>query len=176
MSNCKFLKKFIIIISLFFLTPSYSKDSIVKVDIDFIINKSLAGESIMSQINEINKKNQKTFDKIESELKKEEEILISQKNIIDQIKFDEKVKIFTTKISDYKKKRKLAMNKLSKKKIEAQKNLINSLTPILADYADKNSISYIIPKQSIIMGKSELDLTKIILEKFNSKVKSINLK
>ena len=107
---------------------------------------------------------------------KEEEKLISQKNILDKVKFDEKAKIFTKKISKYKKNRNLAINKLSKQKLEAQKNLINLLTPILADYADKNSISYLIPKQSIIMGKTELDLTKIILEIFNSKVKRINLK
>ena len=172
----RFFKYFIIIISLFYFTNSYSNESIFYVDINFIVNKSLAGKSIISQIDEINKKNQNIFDKKESELMKEEKKLISQKNILDKVKFDEKAKIFTKKISEYKKNRNLAINKLSKQKLEAQKNLINLLTPILADYADKNSISYLIPKQSIIMGKTELDLTKIILEIFNSKVKIINLK
>jgi len=171
-----FFKYFIIIISLFYFTNSYSNESIFYVDINFIVNKSLAGKSIISKIDEINKKNQNIFDKKESELMKEEKKLISQKNILDKVKFDEKTKIFTKKISKYKKYRNLAINKLSKQKLEAQKNLINLLTPILADYADKNSISYLIPKQSIIMGKTELDLTKTFLEIFNSKVKSINLK
>jgi Skp family chaperone for outer membrane proteins len=57
----------------------------------------------------------------------------------------------------------------------AQKNLTDKLTLILAEYADKNSISYIIPKQNIIIGKTELDLTNIILEILNSKIKNIDL-
>ena len=59
------------------------------------------------------------------------------------------------------------------KKNNSKKKLIETLTPILAEYSQKNSISYIIPKQSIIIGKSELDLTKTILEILNSKIKKI---
>ena len=65
---------------------------------------------------------------------------------------------------------------LSNKKIEAQKVLVKALTPILAEYSKNNSISYIIPKQNIIIGNSELDLTKTILEILVSKVKNIELK
>ena len=68
-----------------------------------------------------------------------------------------------------------AVNDISKMKNNSQKKLIDTLTPILAEYAQKNSISYIIPKQSIIIGKSELDLTKTIIEILNSKIKKIKL-
>ena len=58
----------------------------------------------------------------------------------------------------------------------AQANLIESITPILTDYSSKNSISYILPKKNIIIGKSELDITKIILDLLDSKVKNIKVK
>ena len=61
-------------------------------------------------------------------------------------------------------------------KNNAQISLINTLTTILSEYAEKNSISYIIPKKSIIIGQSELNLTNIILDILDSKIKNIKLK
>ena len=47
--------------------------------------------------------------------------------------------------------------------------------PILMDYSSEKSISFILPKQSIIIGKSELDITKDIVVILNKKIKSIKL-
>ena len=54
--------------------------------------------------------------------------------------------------------------------------LINSITPILADYAKKNDISMVISKQNIIMGQIELDITNDILKLINKKITNIKLK
>ena len=67
-------------------------------------------------------------------------------------------------------------NELNQKKIRAQGQLINLLTPLLAEYSKEKSISYIIPKKNIIIGKTELDLTKIIIVLLNDKIQKIELK
>ena len=41
------------------------------------------------------------------------------------------------------------------------------LQPILSEYANKNSISILIQKKNIIIGKTELDITKDILKILN---------
>ena len=64
---------------------------------------------------------------------------------------------------------------LSNSRNDAQKNLLNALTPIMAKYSKANSISLILPKQSIIIGKKEYDLTNTILKIMDNEVKSINL-
>ena len=64
---------------------------------------------------------------------------------------------------------------LSNSRNDAQKNLLNALTPIMANYSKANSISLILPKQSIIIGKKEYDLTSIILKIIDNEVKSIKL-
>ena len=69
----------------------------------------------------------------------------------------------------------ILFNQISKIKNNAQKKLIETLTPILTDYAKNNSISYIIPKNNILIGKKELDITNTILEILNSKIKNIKL-
>ena len=152
-----------------------SNNNIYYVDIDFIMNNSLAGKSILKKLNEINKSNQNEFQKIQKNLLDKEKKIISKKNILSKQEYLKEAELFKKKVEDYKLSRNKKINDISKMKNNSQKKLIETLTPILAEYAQKNSISYIIPKQSIIIGKSELDLTKTIIEILNSKIKKIKL-
>ena len=58
---------------------------------------------------------------------------------------------------------------LDKMKINAQSKLINVINNILVDYSEKNSISIIINKKSIIIGHSSSDITDKILKITNNK-------
>jgi Skp family chaperone for outer membrane proteins len=70
----------------------------------------------------------------------------------------------------------MAAEDINNSKIVAQKELVVILTGILSEYSKKNSIKYIISKESIIIGKSDLDVTKKIFELLNVKIKKIKLK
>jgi len=176
MFSNKFLKLIIFFVIIFYSNIAIANDKIYYIDIDTLMNNSLAGKSIAKQLNKNDKSNNENFKKLEENLKNEETKLISQKNILKKDEYQKKVELFKQKISKYKNKRNTAINNLSKKRIEGQKIFISQLMPILSEYSEKNSISYIIPKQTIIIGKTELDLTKKILKILDSKVKSIKLK
>ena len=45
----------------------------------------------------------------------------------------------------------------------------------MTEYTKKNSISLVITKQSIIIGKTELDVTNDILELLNKKITKLEL-
>ena len=152
-----------------------SNNNIYFIDIDFIMNNSLAGKSIIKELDEINKSSQNKFKKIEKNLLDEEKKIISKKNILNEQEYLKETELFKKKVEDYKLSRNKKINDISVMKNNSQKKLTEILTPILAEYAKKNSISYIIPKQNIIIGKSELDLTKAIIEILNSKIKKIKL-
>ena len=171
----KFLRYPLILFLVFYTNTALSNNDIYFVDIDFLMNNSLAGKSIIKKLDEKNKSSQGKFQNTEKNLKEEENKIIAKKNILSKQEYLKEVKSFTKKVEDYKLSRNKIINDISKMKNRAQKNLVNALTPILAEYAEKNSILYIIPKQSIIIGKSELDLTNTILEILNSKIKKINL-
>jgi len=160
----------------FFFNLAVSNDSIYFIDLEFIMNNSVAGKSIIKQLEQKNKLNLKIFEKTESSLKDEENKLIAQKNIIEKIEFEKKINQFKKKVSDYREKRSIASSNFLKQKDKAQQNLINKLSPILDDYSKNNAISFILPKQSIILGKTELDLTKEIIIILNKKIKTIKLK
>ena len=152
-----------------------SNNNIYYIDIDFIMNNSLAGKSIIKGLEEISKSNKNEFQKIQKNLLDEEKKIISKKNILSKQEYLKEAELFKKKVEDYKLSRNKKINDISVMKNNSQKKLTEILTPILAEYAKKNSISYIIPKQNIIIGKSELDLTKAIIEILNSKIKKINL-
>ena len=51
--------------------------------------------------------------------------------------------------------------------------MVNS---ILIKYSDEKSISMIFPKKSMIIGKSELDITDEIIKVINSEIKEFKIK
>ena len=174
------IKKFsIYLISLFiFFYPTIvlPDNNIYFVDIDYLMNNSLAGKSIIIKLDEKTKFNKKKFEESEKNLQNEETRIISKKNILSEEEYIKEVQLFKKKVEDYKLSRNKTINQISKIKNDAQITLIELLTPILTDYANKNSISYIIPKQNIIIGKKELDITNSILKILNSKIKNIKIK
>ena len=166
----------ILILNFFISNAVLSNESIYYIDMQFIMNNSLAGKSIVNQLEKKSKYLNKNFKKTESNLKKEDTKIVSQKNVISKSEFSKKVSLFNQNVSKYQVERRDILNELSKQKVQAQNNLIQELTPILSDYAKKNKISFILPKQNIIIGKSELDLTKNIITILDKKIKSIKLK
>ena len=160
---------------LFYTNIALSNNNIYYLDINYLMNNSLAGKSITKKLDEKTKFNKKKFEEIEKNLQTEEKNIISKKNVFSEKEYLKEVRLFKKKIEDYKLSRNKTINQITKIRNVAQRSLNKSLTPILAEYAKKNSISYIIPKQNIIIGKKELDITNSILEILNSKIKSIEL-
>tara|TARA_B100000787_G_scaffold168105_1_gene156211 strand:+ start:204 stop:734 length:531 start_codon:yes stop_codon:yes gene_type:complete len=171
----KNLKYIFFVYILFYFNISISAEKIFFIDMDFIMNNSLAGKSIIKQLSVQKQKNIKTFKNIEKKLNDDETKIIEQKKIIDQNEYNKKIRIFKTHVSNYKKMRNDLNNELSNKKNDAQKNILEILTPILANYSKENSISLILPKQNIIIGKKEFDLTNVILKILDTEVKNIKL-
>ena len=99
-----------------------------------------------------------------------------QKKITDKDEYEKKIIIFRNKVIDLKKLGIKKANSLKKEKLEAKASLFDSITPIIVDYAKENSASIIFDKKNIVLGKSELDITKDILKILNAKIKNIKLK
>ena len=68
-----------------------------------------------------------------------------------------------------------ARENINKLRIEATSKLISKLSPILQEYAKKNSISLILQKKNIIMGKKEIEITEEILSITNNEIKDIKI-
>ena len=162
---------FFILISI----PVYSSEKIVYLDVEKIMQSSLAGKSIVAQLK---KKREVTISKLkkkEKDIIDKEKKLISQKNVLSKEDFENKIKELRSEISNFQKERNKTSNEIAKQRINASTKLLAKLTPILEEYSKKNSIRIIVQKKHIVMGKKEDDITKDILDLVNQKVKSIKL-
>ena len=169
-------KLFFFIISTFLLfTKSSYSENLAYVDIEFIMNNSLAGKSITQNLEKSFKDKDSKLNNIENELKEKEKNLVSQKNILKEDEFKKKVEILKKEIKTYKDTRKKVLNEFNSKKIESTKILLSKLNPILADYSKENSIDIIFQKKNIVIGKKTLDITEDIVNILNAKVKKIEI-
>ena len=170
-----FLRFFFIIFIIFCSSSSYSESLIVFIDMDKIMLQSKAGKSITIQLEKLHKNNIDTFKKKEEKLKNKESSIVSQKNVLSNEEFEKKINSLRKEANEYRIKRRDLIDSLTKKRVDAQNKLIKTINPILADYSKKNSISMIIQKKNIIIGKSELEITDDILEILNKSLKTIDL-
>ena len=171
------MKKILISILLFILilAPGYSSEKIVYLDVEKIMQQSIAGKSIIAQLKKKRELSISKFKKKEKEIIDKEKKLISQKNVLSKEEFESKIKELRNEISNYQKERNKTSNEIAKQRVNASTKLIKKLSPILEEYSKKNSIKIIVQKKHIVMGKKEDDITKDILDLVNQKVKSIKL-
>ena len=167
--------KFFLLIIFFPLNQVYAAENIVYLDIEKLIHSSQAGKIINENIKKNHKTNLDIFEKKENELKEEESKIISQKNILNEEEFKNKIANLKKKVINYQNERKQKIDELKILKSVLTKKLLSHINPIMAEYSDKNSISLIVDKKIIVLGKIELDITEKIINLLNEKVKEIKL-
>jgi outer membrane protein len=172
----KFIKFLLIIFIIFSYNIANTKEVIVFCDMDYIINNSIAGKNFSIKLEKKNKSNLESLKKIEKELKDKELNILKQKNVLSKDEYEKKVIDLKKEVIIFNKSKKNKFNEINKMKLDAKIFLIKKLNTILSDYSKENSISIILPKNNIIIGKSELDITEKIIKIINQEVKKIELK
>ena len=173
----RLFKKFIFFIFFFLnINFSYAETNIVYLDLDFIFSNSLVGKYINLEIEKKHKQNIENFKKEEKALKDEEIKIISQRNILKNDEFEKKINELRNKVNLYRKHRQASINNLNQLRIDSTNKILQVVNPILTEYSKKNSISMIVQKKYIVIGKSELNITQVILDQLNDKIKKIELK
>tara|TARA_B100000886_G_scaffold284242_1_gene208583 strand:+ start:240 stop:764 length:525 start_codon:yes stop_codon:yes gene_type:complete len=157
------------------LITGAARSQIVYINMEKLFKESMAGISLNKEISKINNFNEKNIKKIETEIKSEDENINSQKNILNEEELKKKIAILNNKIKEYQKLIKKNKNNLNKKKVEGTNIILNTLKPILSEYSEKNSISMVLQKQNVIIGKKELDITEDIILILNEKIKKIDI-
>ena len=170
--------KFFLFLSLFnviLISPSKSENvSIAFVDVQKILSESNSGKKFQKSISDKVNKNLKIVQKEEKDLKNQESEILKQKNILSKEELDNKITKFQKEVQTFRNKKKKFDTDISKERSKFVNKMFEYLNKILANYASEKSISLIVQKKNILIGKSELDITKDILKIFNDQVKSIN--
>ena len=141
------MKKFFIFIFFWNINLSYANENIFYIDINYILENSIVGKSINTQIKKIQNKENENFKIEEKKLIEKEKKLISQKNILDEKQFKIELDKHKKNLSNYRNQKKDFIDNLNKKKTDYLKIVLNSLNPIISKYVEENEISLVLQKK-----------------------------
>lgn len=141
-----------------------------------LINKSIAGININKKINELKEIKTAKIKKAESILKKKQDDLLNQKNIITREVYNEKLVLLNKEINEFNKMRNLELNDFENKKKQYTNKLLKAINPMLQKYVQSKNISILLQKKNIILGANEFDITSDVLKILNDEIKEISIK
>ena len=99
-----------------------------------------------------------------------------KKNILSKEEYGKKMNSLRKKNIDYQTERRSSIDKITMLRSEARGTLLEKLKPILAAYIKENDVSIIVDKKYTLGGGPENEITKVIVEKLNKDLPSLNLK
>jgi outer membrane protein len=172
----KTLHPSILIIFLFFTNLAFSEQKIAFINMDKVISTSNSGSSILKQLNDLNNKNLQFLKKEEKKFKEKESKLISQKNIISDVDFQNKINELKSEIKNYNQNRNKMLKDFNKLKVDNTNNLLKLINPILVEFSNDKEISIILQKKNLVVAKTELDITDEVIKIINSKIKEFKIK
>ena len=172
----KYLVKFIVV-TFFVLICTYSQaeQKTVYIDMKYVLNNCKAGKAAQDYLAKTFKDNQKKFADTEKKLKEQETNLLAKKNDLSKESYKKEADTLRNNVLEYQTSRRKAVDEIAKKRSGARKKLLDGLTPILEAYTEENGISLVVDKKYLVMGDSDLDITKLIIEKLNKALPSIKL-
>ena len=168
-----YLKKLftILIVLIIFMTTSYSQDKIVYLDLDNVVNTTIAGKSIINKLEKSKKAALLKFEKKEKELKKIEDEIKKQKNIISELELKKKLVDFRKEVNIFRQDRQKVINEFNnKKKIEFEE-FFKKITPIIEKYVNEKDIDMVLDRKNIFVVTKKKDITQEIINIIDSKIK-----
>ena len=170
------MKKINLIFFFIILTNfAYSEDKVVYLDVNLLLSESEVGKYVNSNLKKISDDNIEVYKNFEAELKSDEEKLLTQQNILKKEDYEKKLSELRNKFKSYQDKKNNKNKELNLLRNNAGNKILKNINEIMTEYSKKNSISLVITKQSIIIGKTELDVTNDILELLNKKITKLEL-
>ena len=166
-------KNFVYILIIFFSIISISKSSenIAYLDLDNIVKNTKAGKSIINKLKVSKDSALKKFEQKEKELKKVEEDINKQKNVLSKEELKNKILDFRKEIASFRKDREKLNNDLNIKRIQELEKFFKKITPIIAEYVEKKNIDIVLDKKNIFLANKNNDISNEIIKLINEKIK-----
>ena len=171
-----FVKFFVVTFFLLICTHTFAEQKIVVLDLTYVLNNSKAGKDAQEFLKKTFNENTKKYSDIEEALRKEESDLLAKKATLNKEEYTKKMNSLRKRSIDYQSERRAAIDKLTTQRAKARETLINKIDPILKVYIKENNISLVADRKFILGGAPDYDITKIIVEKLNKELPSLNLK
>ncbi len=157
----------LILIFIISSVPSLADEDIVYLDVQYIIDKSDLGKFYKDKINIKMNKNYSKIKINQTEINELENEIKSKKNILKKDELKVKIDKLNELILKYQKEKRKIDIDINKKKKEYSSKILKILNPLITNYVEKNNISLVINKKSVLVGAKSQDITFKILNILN---------
>ena len=167
------LKKFITIFTVIFIfvSNSYGQDHIVYLDLDNVVSNTKAGKLILKKLEKSKDSALSKFKNKEQELKKIENEINKQKNIISDDELKKKLFEFRKELTVFRNERQKVINEFNQKKKLEFNEFFKKITPIIENYMSEKNIDMVLDKKNIFMANKEKNITQEIIKIIDIKIK-----
>ena len=166
-------KKSVLVLFFFLLSISnvYSNEKVFFIDLDLVIKDSNYGKKILDNINKINEENISILKKNEGELRSIEEDIKKKQNILSQDELNKEIAVLKKKVNVFNTEKDNMVNELKKTRKESIKNFFEKVSPIIQTYMEENSISILLDRKNVFIGRVNSDITTEIIDRINDQLK-----
>jgi len=152
----------------FFFKSIVIANNIAFIDLNYIINKSIEGKSVINKLENINKKNLDLLKKEQLSLNNERDDLEKSKNILSKEVLNDRILLLNNKLKKFNEKQETLFKEFKNLKETEMSNLINKINPIIEKYMIDNNIDMMLKKDNIYISKSQYDVSNKLIELINS--------
>ncbi|MES2215076.1 MAG: OmpH family outer membrane protein [Pseudomonadota bacterium] len=168
------------LLSIFCAFNSFAAESgyqarIAIVDVQAILEKSLAVQSIRKTIEGVSEALHKEMLSREQELKQAEEVIIKKRGVIKEEEFDKEVTNFGKKVSDAQRIIQEKKAKLEQAHAEAMAKVHEATIGIIRGMSKEYGFNVALPNSNVLYATDDLNITAEVIAKLNSQLKSITV-
>lgn len=145
------------------------------VDIEAILENSVAIVHIQKSINKISKNIQKELSEKETKLKLIEDDLIKQRGVLSKEKFEKKVSQFNKKVDETKQERHNKKTALEQAHSAAFAKVHNHTVLVIKELSEKYGFNIVFPSTQAIFVQDNLNITKEVITRLNEKLKFVEI-
>ncbi|MEY3197347.1 MAG: hypothetical protein RLZZ59_718 [Pseudomonadota bacterium] len=152
------------------------KPQVAIVDVQAILDNSIAVKSLRQSIDEISEKLHSELSAKESELKATEIALNKKRDSISEDQFNKEVQEFYKQVSDVQRDMQSRKSKLEQAHADAVESVHVATIKIIDEISKDRAFNIVLPASQVLYFKKTLDITDEVLQKLNDRIKLIELK
>ena len=156
---------------LIFTKVAYSIDKIAILDLDSLLEKTNYGKKIIADLNLLNEQNLKSLQKIEAEIKLNQEDIKKQKNLLSEEELEKKVNKLNSDIIEFQKKKKNLVSNFNSEKKTKLDEFFKMIIPEIEKYIDEKDITLVFDKKKIFIANKKNNITDEIVRIIDEKLK-----
>jgi len=167
---------FLTVIILLSINNLKADDKVAYLDIDFILNNTIAGKLLLENLKKQEEIKINKFKIDDEKFRNNEKKILAKKNLVSVEEIKKEMNELQIEYQKYNNDKKKEIDSLKKKRNTNIINFINSINPIIEKYMTDNSIYILMDKKNIFIAKNDYDITQKLIKLIDNQIKTFEIK